>query len=37
VVLEPAPEFDTAAAAAEKSDERAHDGLLQTAKLNSVA
>ena len=36
VVLEPTPEFDTAAAAAEKSDERAHDGLLQTAKLNSA-
>jgi cyclic beta-1,2-glucan glucanotransferase len=37
VVLEAAPEFDTAAAAAEKSEERAHDGMLETAKLNSAA
>ena len=35
VVLEPAPEFDTAAAAAEKCDER-EQSLLQAANLNSV-
>jgi cyclic beta-1,2-glucan glucanotransferase len=37
VVLDTAPEFDTAAAAAEKSEERGQEGLLETAKLNSAA
>ena len=37
VVLEPAPEFEPAAAAAEKSEERGQEGLLETAKLNSAA
>ena len=37
VILEPTPEFDSAAAAAEKSDEREQENLIQPAKLNSTA
>ena len=37
VVLEPTPEFDTAAAAAEKSDVREQESVLEAAKLNSAA